>query len=454
MKKLLLSTALIFSTFINIGVLASASLIAPENIILQVGSDETERMFAWYSNQKAEGSKAYISRNADMSEATELTAEITASKTGTFGYSAKATDLEQNTDYYYQVYCGSTGSEIYSFTTTDVEAELNFLVVGDTQFGTYNLSGLTNAWVTSISNGIAKFPETDFVLSMGDQVDNPSNEAEYDAFTTPEQVRKFPVAVTVGNHDVNSDIYSAHFAVPNVSGYGSTVSKTGVDGANSYFVQGDVLFMNLNTNSSLSEANHAQFMQETMSAVPHEWAIVYTHYAPYSAGSHAKDPIVYSMRDSLVPVFSQLGVDVVFTGHDHVYTRSHLMNGANPVIPSEPAKSGDILMPKEGEVLYITANSTSGSKYYGLHNELSSFNYVAVANQEYVPNISNVIITDDSIKISTFRSNSVDMSLVDEVTIAKEEATELAENEEEEPVTRYRYNIMVAIMLDLYLSSI
>ncbi len=418
MKKLFVVFILFISCIISTNTNAYANSI-PENILLQVGSDESERMFAWYSHEKNENSFALISKNSNMENAEKINAKITESLSATFGYEATAKNLTANTTYFYQVSLGSTMSEIYTFKTGEVENELSFIVAGDVQIGTYNTEGLSKIWQANLKGIAEMYPNTDFIMSVGDQVDVPNSEAQYDAFTAAGELRQFPLAVTIGNHD-GSSIFSSHFAIPNVSNYGSTASRIGVDGGDSYFVQGDVLFMNLNTNGVLSEANHREFMEITMAKIPHDWAVVYMHHAPFSAGSHAKDGLMYEMRASLVQTFSELGIDLVICGHDHVYTRSHLMNGAVPVAPTSTPTSGDVLIPNEGEVLYVTVNSSSGSKYYPYHADVASFDFIAVANQEYVPNISNIVVTDNGIKFSTYRFANGQHSLVDEVTLQRE----------------------------------
>ena len=72
-------------------------------------------------------------------------------------------------------------------------------------------------------------------------------------------------------------------------------------------------------------------------------------------------------------------IDLVLAGHDHSYTRTHLMDGTTPVLPegdgagaaaeyaatpdTNPDDGHDIVHPKDGQVIYITANSSSGSKF-------------------------------------------------------------------------------------------
>ena len=64
------------------------------------------------------------------------------------------------------------------------------------------------------------------------------------------------------------------------------------------------------------------------------------------------------------------------------------------------------------------ANSASGSKYYEIKD--AEINFAAVKNQENTPNISKVDVTEDSFRITTYRTT--DMSVVDEFTIYRKDA--------------------------------
>lgn len=61
------------------------------------------------------------------------------------------------------------------------------------------------------------------------------------------------------------------------------------------------------------------------------WVVVYWHQCPYTKGSHSSDDFweIYmkAMRQNIVPVLESYGVDVVMSGHSHVYERSYLIKG-------------------------------------------------------------------------------------------------------------------------------
>ena len=110
-------------------------------------------------------------------------------------------------------------------------------------------------------------------------------------------------------------------------------------------------------------------------------------------------------------VFKELDIDVVLMGHDHVYTRSYMMDGLTPVVTEQVESS----VTNPDGILYVTVNSASGSKFYRIKD--SEFAYATVKNQENIPNISNIEVTGTSFKITTYRST--DMSVVDSFEILR-----------------------------------
>ena len=80
------------------------------------------------------------------------------------------------------------------------------------------------------------------------------------------------------------------------------------------------------------------------------WVIVFTHYPPYSKGTHDSDtdPDLINIRKQLVRVLDQYKVDLLITGHSHVYERSKLMKNYlglstefNPAIHNAPPANNE-----------------------------------------------------------------------------------------------------------------
>src|SRR3954454_1100288 len=117
--------------------------------------------------------------------------------------------------------------------------------MGDPQIGSSNVPSDTAGWVNTVDKAYEKFPNSSFILSAGDQINNSNNEVEYEGYFAPTLLKQIPIATTIGNHD-NSGNYKNHFNVPNESDtYGTTSA-----GGDYYFTHGDTLIMVLNTNNS------------------------------------------------------------------------------------------------------------------------------------------------------------------------------------------------------------
>ena len=136
----------------------------------------------------------------------------------------------------------------------------------------------------------------------------------------------------MGNHDAGSSAYSQHFQVPNVSSLGMT-EKTGKFGGDYWYTYNNVLFMSLNSNN-MSTAEHREFMKTVLeeNGADADWTVVTFHHSIYSTASHESDNDIIQRRAELAPVFTELGIDVVLMGHDHVYTRSYMMDGLEPMV--------------------------------------------------------------------------------------------------------------------------
>lgn len=298
-----------------------------------------------------------------------------------------------------------------------------------------------------------------FVLSAGDQIqtnaskvgDYTVSEIEYAGYLSPNILKSLPVATTVGNHDADNANYTWHFNVPNASELGSN----GIVGGDYSFRYGDALFLMLNTQDT-NVAEHKQFIEETVAAnADCKWRVVALHQDIYGSAEHSNEPEITNLRYELVPILEASDIDVVLTGHDHAYSRSYLLKGGTKtfeydddsfseqldkdldngdskeqltVAPArikstttDPAeltylqyltavmdqeaietKSREAINP-EG-ILYMTAGSSSGSKYYDLVPRKQS--YIANRWQEDVPTYSIVNVDSETFTINTYRTDT------------------------------------------------
>ena len=390
------------------------------NDILTIGKDGTERNFTWYANTKEKGKFEFAKLNAekDFKDATVLDATV-IEKTNLSGYSSNQVTLdglEPDTEYMYRFSNGDAVSEVKTFKTGGT-GDFSFFAAGDPQIGSHGYLNGKDGWDKTLK----LLPELDssasFLLSLGDQVDTGKDEEQYDAYINREGFNGLTLAPIIGNHDERGNAHEEHFKVSNVQDEGKSNA-----GSNYYYVYNNTLFICLNSNNK-DYAEHKVTIEKAVAENPNvKWRVVTFHHPPYTVASHALDDYITDMRSTLVPILKENKIDLVLNGHDHVYTRTHVMDGTKPIIEWKDGENkeapSEYVNPKG--IIYVTTNSASGSKFYNIKNE--DFEYSAVKNQEKIPNISNVKVTDNSIEVTTYRTS--DKSVVDSFKIVKEDKKE------------------------------
>ena len=405
------------------------------DVVLGVGASESERNISWYSDIDTE-QVAQIAPAADVDGDTFPASATTIETTKTGGTSsgeyfrdASFTGLAENTEYAYRVGSDEKGwSDVYTFRTQDFDGDFSFLFFGDPQLGASgNVTSDAAGWADTLDIATQSYPDAELLFSAGDQVETAPNEQQYELFLAPEQMQSIPFVATNGNHDVGSKAYEQHFNLPNedlTAGAGGLTTS----GGDYWFIYKDVLFININSNSRDYDSHNA-FMEKVIAEQGENatWCVLAFHHSIYSVASHYDDGDIEDRRAQMPSTISDLGFDVVLMGHDHNYTRSYLVKDGELADAAEVAGQS-MIEAKDGEVLYVTANSASGSKYYDTQAPDAWF--ASVINQEKVRNYSVIEVTDDEMTLRTLRSqaNGSAMpvnSVVDEVVLTKDAAPEL-----------------------------
>lgn len=386
------------------------------DVILTVGSDETKRNLTWYADVNEAGTvQVAKAGNTDgfPKKYQEFNATSTAANDeGFYTNQATITGLEANTKYVYRLVNGETVSETYSFETGSTK-DFTFALVGDPQIGASgNSTSDTENWGLTVDY-IVNTLDPDFLLSAGDQVNTASSESQYEGYLN-EKLASLASATTIGNHDSGSDAYAEHYNLPNESTtYGTTTA-----GGDYYFVYNNTLFIGINSNDQ-STAEHKEFIQQAINANPDvTWKTVFFHHSVYSTASHWNNSDIVDRRNELPVIFDELDIDVVLMGHDHVYTRSKIMNVGTP---TDQGSENEVYNP-DG-ILYLTANSASGSKYYNLQDGAIEAGYAAKYDQSKRRTATEVTVTENSYTLTTYFAD--DNTLLDTYTIYKTNKTEL-----------------------------
>jgi hypothetical protein len=179
---------------------------------------------------------------------------------------------------------------------------------------------------------------TDLWLMLGDNAYNNGTDSEYQSAVFnlyPTMLRKSVLWPTLGNHDtaqstqfVDTYPYFSIFTLPTSAQAGGVASGTehyySFDFGNIHFVCLDSM-----TASRASNGAMANWLRTDLGATLRDWIIAFWHHPPYSKGSHNSDTEteLVEMRQNLVPILEEYGVDLVLTGHSHSYERSFLIDG-------------------------------------------------------------------------------------------------------------------------------
>ncbi|WP_053385708.1 purple acid phosphatase family protein [Leucobacter japonicus] len=429
----------IYFDFASLTAVDVAAPNLPSDIVQTIGGDATSRNLTWYTDRDTaqsvqvaampsaaaatEAARSGAAFPATDAQTIAATSDGTTSS-GQVNHRATITGLTERSGYIYRVGSEESGwSATYPLTTAAFSGDTSFLFFGDPQVGASgNLASDEAGWNDTVDVALSTYPETELLFSAGDQVNTASNEDQYATFLSPDALREYPLVPVNGNHDVGSKAYEQHFTVPNFDPTAGPASNANSSGGDYWFEYKDVLYVILNTNSS-DTASHIEFMNRVVAehGADAKWKVLGFHHSIYSVASHVFDTQIKNLRTALPETISDLGFDLVLQGHDHSYTRSYLVNdGALANAEEVPGQS--VVTAKDGDVLYVTANSASGSKYYDVKDPEAW--YASVINQEQVRNYSNVSISDDEITVTTLRSeqHGADAvnSVVDTVTLRHE----------------------------------
>jgi acid phosphatase type 7 len=258
--------------------------------------------------------------------------------------------LQPATQYFYQVVVGSEkdgGGEdsagpgpISSFTTPPPigpARSTRIWVLGD--------PGTKSSEQSAVRDSYYKFTgkrPTDLWLMLGDNAYPDGTDADFQKAVFemyPETLRTSPLWPALGNHDARSansvtqsGVYYDIFTLPTRAQAGGTPSGTeayySFDYANIHFV-----CLDSHDTDRSPDGAMAQWLKADLAATKRDWIIAFFHHPTYTKGTHDSDKDndsggrMKDMRMTFLPLLEAGGVDVVLTGHSHVYERSFLLDG-------------------------------------------------------------------------------------------------------------------------------
>jgi hypothetical protein len=254
------------------------------------------------------------------------------------------TGLSTNTVYYYEIgdntsyYTPSTTQYFKTLPVQGTEGAYQFWVIGDAGTGNNNQRAVRDAMLNYTGN-----THLDGWIMLGDNAYDGGFDSEYQVGVFGNMYESILTRTvlwpTPGNHDYNNHIpfspdpaYYDIFTLPAAGQAGGIPS-----GTEKYYSWnfGNIHFISLDSydEDRGSNAAMANWLQADLAANTQPWVIAYWHHPPYTKGSHDSDnPLLYDfelpeIRQNIIPILEQFGVDLVLNGHSHCYERSFLIDG-------------------------------------------------------------------------------------------------------------------------------
>ena len=240
-------------------------------------------------------------------------------------------------------------AKVFNFKTAKSSGDFEFLAIADPQGMIQSMYDETKS-AFDVINSSPITSGYEFIINAGDMVDDGKNfyQWQYALNTMIDTYANTSMFFASGNHEGGTFAMNKYFLYSQPE----TVEKNECDEPlQDYysFDYGDAHFIVLDTNDATGKdglgKKQYDWLVNDLETTTKDIVFVVMHKSLYSTGSHANDKEVAAMRTQLVPLFTEHEVDIVFSGHDHVY--------AEAVV---------------GDTLYV-ALGTMGTKFYEYTND-------------------------------------------------------------------------------------
>jgi hypothetical protein len=338
-----------------------------------------------HQDQAVEGAAVFRRKVAVEGEASSDNSLHSAPE-GTVQYEVAVTKLEADTKYFYSVWDGSkqlAGGEEFFFRTHPAPGTVRPIrvwVVGDSGTADARQAAVYSAMQTYVKD---QNRPLDLYLHVGDMAYPSGTDDEFQKtfFEIYQPTLRNTVCwASMGNHEGDTSkgmlgvgpYYDAYIC-PKRGEAGGLPSASeafySFDYANAHFICLDSHDLDRAPTGVM-----AQWLRADLEKTKSDWIIAYFHHPPYTKGSHDsdKEEQLIEMRELIMPILEAGGVDLVLTGHSHIYERSMLIDGAyqTPTVAEGvvlddgdgdpngegPYRKSKGLHPHEGVVQVVTGN--------------------------------------------------------------------------------------------------
>ncbi len=449
--------------------LSQDNLRLPSNITVTFGEDaSTERNINYYTKYSVTATDVQIvpySANPDFSKGTtvdvdidtecevEVLREWPAIDLGFIGiiyhkeyvnrHYVYISGLEANTKYCYRLGDAEKGwwSEVGVIDTADNSDSFSFFHMTDPQATTkrQHYESVAPAIATAFANHNAEF-----ILNTGDNVDDGRSFMQWKNFlnSASDTLMDTVMMSTSGNHDEKGD-----YAFDNSYIFPNAPEQDTIYGVYYSYDYNNAHFAVLNSNNLGEDdglsTDQIEWLKADMNASDADWKFVAIHKGPYSNGSHYDDDDVMVIREQLKGLMPELGIDLVFQGHDHIYMRTDVMDDGN-VIDTEIKEltynglDYSAYVNPDGTV--YSCNGSIGVKHYEPQDDADTSKEMALSGTRLAPDYpsySYIQIDGDTLYFDSYEIIGDEISRIDQFAIQKTLADEPAVDEPttDEPTT-------------------
>lgn len=274
---------------------------------------------------------------------------------------------------------GCSAQPVNTSKGTDADKGFSFIYMGDSQADPE--TGDYTAWGQLLKQAAADKRRPAFVMIGGDLINDGNDRKEWDDFFAAggEVLKRLHLYPAMGNHD-NTELYKTMFKLP----------YNGPEGQKEAFYSfdyGDAHLTVMDSNAmGAARQEDIEWLKKDLSATDKTYKIVMFHHPAYPAIEIPKDSIrAEAIQKAFVPIMEEAGVDLVLSGHQHVYMRTC------------PLRNGER---DENGIVYLMGYS--GGKHY----TPGTYDYMAcsIGNQ---PVYTIVSLDKNGISIETRDANGV-----------------------------------------------
>lgn len=259
----------------------------------------------------------------------------------------RLTGLKPATKYFYSAGDGVKakfkGENFWFKTSPEIKTDKNnskpvrFWVTGDQGSPNIIQTQVRDAmlnWVKQNPRSAVNTSLFDFWITTGDNAYRSGSNEQFQAgFFEPYKtiLRNTPVWPAYGNHDARRWVFFDIFSFPTKAESGGIASASehfySFDYANIHFVMLDTEESDFDEDGEM-----LSWLKKDLDFNKQQWLIAIMHHPPYSKGSHDSDNKwrsggrLNATRENILPLLERAGVDLVLSGHSHMYERSELIN--------------------------------------------------------------------------------------------------------------------------------